>query len=253
MKQPYPGTSWVAHASPAAAPQITLLCFPFAGGGATFFREWGRWLGPEIEVWPIEYPGRWSRMREPLCVDAVDLAERALLGLGERLPPRFAVLGHSMGALVAFEFVRALRRRGARLPERLIASSRKAPHAALAGPPLHELDDERMISTIAARYGGLDPRLLQEPELMAMLAPILRADLRVHEAYRHYEEPPLALPVLALGGRDDTRVSEQDLQDWSGVSTAAFSLEMHPGGHFHLEKRSEALGRQLRAALLSGE
>lgn len=245
-----PPSPWIAHASQAVDPTITLLCFPFAGGGATFFREWGRWLGPEIEVWPVEYPGRWSRLREPLHVDAVELAEAALAAVGEHLPARFALLGHSMGALVAFEFARALRRRGARTPQRLVVSSRKAPHVALAGAPIHRLDDAAMISTMAARYGGFDPRVLQEPELVAMVVPILRADLRVHEDYRYREEPPLQAPILALGGREDAQVSESDLQEWARMTAAEFSLETYPGGHFYLERRGEALAQRLRGALL---
>lgn len=245
-----PSSPWIAHASQPVDPTLTLLCFPFAGGGATFFREWGRWLGPEIAVWPIEYPGRWSRLRDALHVDAVELAEAALTAIGEQLPARFALLGHSMGTLVAFEFARALRRRGAQMPERLIVSSRKAPQVPLTGAPIHRLDDAAMISTMAARYGGFDPRVLQEPELVAMIVPILRADLRVHEDYRYREEPPLQVPILALGGREDDQISESDLQAWARMSTAEFSLEMYPGGHFHLERRSEALGQRLRSALL---
>jgi medium-chain acyl-[acyl-carrier-protein] hydrolase len=139
-----------------------------------------------------------------------------------------------MGAWLAFELARALRRKCVPLPELLIVAAACAPHFPLHESPIHTLSDEELVETVARRYGGIPTAVRNSPELLKLLLPSLRADLRMVETYRFDEEPPLDVEVFALGGSDDPAVSAAQLDGWRRHTARAFSVRFMPGGHFFL-------------------
>src|SRR6202035_2395188 len=97
------------------------------------YRGWAAALPGDVEVCPVQLPGRESRLREPPFVSA----ERLVLALADALHPHlalpFAFFGHSMGAMLSFELARELRRRGRPLPVHLFVSGRRAPQGPARG------------------------------------------------------------------------------------------------------------------------
>src|SRR6185369_9129448 len=103
---------------------------------------WATAVPPDIEVLGVQLPGRGSRFKEPLATELSPLLDALALEitrLGEDAP--FAFFGHSMGALIAFEVARELRRRGAPLPSHLFVSGHRAPGLPERDAPLHHLSD----------------------------------------------------------------------------------------------------------------
>lgn len=231
---------------------MRLFCFPHAGGGSLAYLAWPAELGPEIEVCAVQLPGRENRLRESAFNDLKLLRERlaeVLLPALDQTP--FAFFGHSFGALVAFELARELRRRGAPLPRLLVAAGRAAPSRGGVARPLSALlDDDEFIDEIARRYGGIPAKLRAERDLLALILPTLRADLKLAEAYEHHPEPPLPLPIQVFGGSNDPGVGEQDLQGWSRETTARFGVQILPGGHFFVQEARQDLLRAIRALIL---
>src|SRR5260221_3569275 len=131
--------NWFACRKPNPRARLRLLCFPYAGGGVAVFRVWPDLLPSEIEVWAIKLPGRDGRTHEPIPDDLQTLAFAIASRLAPLLDRPFARFGHSIGALLAFEFARALRRRGQIGPMRLFVSARRAPQLPRTGAPLHAL------------------------------------------------------------------------------------------------------------------
>jgi medium-chain acyl-[acyl-carrier-protein] hydrolase len=159
----------------------------------------------------------------------------------------FAFFGHSMGSWIGFELCRELRRHGGPSPRRLVVSACPAPHIP-DDDPTHTLPDEAMIDHLRA-LGGMDPEVLAHRELMEMILPVFRADAAVTETYQHTEEPPLDVPINALGGLSDEKATRAELEAWQRHTTGAFTLQMFPGGHFFLQSQRatllSALGRLL--------
>jgi surfactin synthase thioesterase subunit len=143
----------------------------------------------------------------------------------------FAFFGHSMGAMIAYEQSRALSQQHGLEPEHLFVSGRAAPHVPDDRPPNYTLPDPEFIAEVD-RLKGTPAEVLEHPELMQLLIPLLRADFELIQTYRYNEGPPLACPVTAFGGLRDEEVSAQDLEAWRQHTTGRFSVRMLPGDHF---------------------
>jgi medium-chain acyl-[acyl-carrier-protein] hydrolase len=227
--------------------RVRLVCFPYAGGGATAFGEWGACLRREIDVCAVQLPGRQSRLAEPpidRLDELVDAVEEDLAELDD-LP--WALFGHSFGALVAYELAR--RRESAGRPVcRLFVAACSAPQLPPKEPLLHVLDEPELLEELS-RLGNVEPALLADRELLDLVLPALRADLTAFETYDHRATTPLGAPITAFAASDDVRLTRDDLAAWRAQTTGAFTLHAMAGGHFFLEDLRDELLRTIEREL----
>lgn len=240
--------AWMTCPHPRPDARLRLLCFPFAGGAASAYRTWWQELPADVEVRPIQLPGREERRREQPFARLTPLVRALADAVAPRLAPPFAFFGHSLGALVAFELARELRRRRAPLPVHMFVSGRRAPHLPLPEPLIHRLPEPQLLAAIR-RFGGTPDAVLREPELMAMVLPIVRADFGVNEGEPFVREEPLSCPITAYSGLSDEHATVADVDAWREHTTGAFSRETFPGGHFFPATAKSALLRSLGQAL----
>ncbi len=221
---------------PGAA--IGLYCFPHAGGAPGEFVRWSADL-PGVWVRAVRPPGRGSRLFERPFTRMGDLVEAVLDHVV--FEPPFALFGHSLGALVAFETARALRDR----PARLIVSGCPAPEA-LPESALHTLADRDLLTEIERRWGPLPDEVRTDPDLLDRTLRGFRADLELLETYRYRPGPPLDLPVTALAGADDKAAA--GVAGWRDHTSGPFDAHVFPGGHFYFrEHRLEVLDHLRRS------
>ncbi len=224
---------WFPFARPSADARLRLLCFAHAGAGASTFRLWRQGLPPEIDVLAAQLPGRETRLREAPRTRLDALLEELVPAVLPRLDRPYAIYGHSLGALVAFELARALRRRDAPLPRVLLVSGANAPHVPRRGRDAHALPEAELLADLR-RLGGTPPEVLADRELMRLLVPILRADFALSETHAHGEEPPLDVPIVAIAGDRDPAVDDPGLAAWRGLGAPTSRVERLPGDHFTL-------------------
>jgi medium-chain acyl-[acyl-carrier-protein] hydrolase len=147
----------------------------------------------------------------------------------------FVFLGHSMGALVAFELACKLREDGPYTPSHLFVSARRAPHFLPAGARLHKLPDCELMAELR-RLNGTAPPILNDEHLMRLLLPIVRADFEVCETYTYdNSRRPLNCPITAFAGLDDPHLGPDEMEAWRDYSTSSFDLLKFPGDHFFLQ------------------
>lgn len=225
-----------------------LFCFPHAGASAAPYGRWRRLL-PGVDLRPVELPGHGRRLDEPLLDDMPALAAQLVEELRGILRPPYALFGHSLGALLAFEVAHLLRESGSPAPSALFASGTAAPGRRDDREFSGDKSDAELIEHLR-RYQGTSDAVLAESELMRLTLPVLRADFRMCGRYRHRSRPPLDCPIHVLAGRDDTATTEQ-LEAWAEESVTGFSRTMFDGGHFFLF-RHEADVVGLVCRLLSG-
>jgi len=250
------GAAWLRRYVPAVPPRIRLICFPHAGGNASAYHAWSRRLPADVELVSVRYPGRQDRYAEP-CVDRMDeLADRvteAVLGLAD-LP--VALFGHSMGAAVAYEVTLRLEVRHGVRPTHLFVSGHTAPTRERTGRDLHERDDEAMLAGLR-ELGGMDPAVLEEPELLPLVLPSLRADLRLIETYRPNAGQNVGrrvgAPVTAYVGTSDPEVGAGDADAWRELTFGGFARRSFPGGHFYLMDHEAELLADVVERLNPGE
>lgn len=231
---------WFSNPQPNSQAHLRLFCFPYAGGGASIFRLWAKELPSEIEVIPVQLPGRERRMREAPFSKIEPLLQALIQVLPPYLDRPFAFFGYSMGALICFELIRQLRRQGLPLPLHLLVSGRRAPQIPCPKPFAHQLSDAEFIEDLRHK-GGTPEAVLQNSELMQLFMPIMRADLGLNETYKYTTELPLDFPISVLGSSEDTEVNREQLDAWREQTTSSFSLQMFPGNHFFLINEGRSL------------
>ncbi len=224
---------WIAYRKPNPQARLRLFCFHYAGGGASVFRTWQNDLPSDIEVCPVQLPGRESRLREPAFVRLAPILDELPDVLQPLMDMPFAFFGHSMGAIISFELTLRLRQLGRTLPLMLLLSGRRAPHCRETDPPLHDLPEAEFKAELM-RLEGTPQEVLEHPELMELLLPLLRSDFAVCETYEHDESAVLDLPISAFGGLADHKVDKVHLEGWQKYTKGPFKLRMFQGNHFFL-------------------
>jgi pyochelin biosynthetic protein PchC len=239
--QRYASGAWFQCPQPRPHARTILLGFPHAGGSASLFRTWGSQLPATIELTAVQYPGRLDRLREPCIDDVHGLADGAIMALRARAWPepdrRVALLGHSMGALVAFETALRLEALGVR-PVATFLSSHPAPGLPRRNS-LTEFSDQALIAELR-RLGATPATLIDEPGVRDVILGGLRSD---YLAVARYRPSPgrLTTPVVGLVGDDDPDVGPEDMRPWTEVTAGPMTLHVFPGDHFYLIPQRDAV------------
>lgn len=241
-------TPWFAAYKPNPGAKLSLFCFPYAGGSAMIFRKWASSLPPEVEVFPVQLPGRGSRLKEPPYTDLSALVSVMAEALRPYFNRPFAFFGHSFGGSLSFELARRLRLEGGAEPLHLFVSGRRAPHISEPHPIIYNLPETEFIEELR-RLNGTPAEVIEHPELMQLMMPILRADFQICETYKYSPGPPLDCPITVFGGLQDENVPREYLEAWRDHTTADFDLAMLPGDHFFLHAYESLLMQRLSRVL----
>lgn len=234
-------TPWLSCPRPNLTAPLRLLCLPYAGGGGSVFRSWPAGLDGVAEVCPVVLPGREARFRERPFTRMEPLLDSLQDGISRHLDRPFAIFGHSMGALIAFELARALQRDRGVSPVCLIVSGSRPPHASFADADVHGLPDEEFLECLHSRYHAIPDIVRQNRELAEIVMPALRADFELLETYRLKAADRVACPIVALGGTADQTVRPDELQAWSRHTEGEFRCRLFDGDHFFIRSAESDL------------
>ncbi|MCJ8310148.1 MAG: SDR family NAD(P)-dependent oxidoreductase [Hyphomicrobiales bacterium] len=227
-------SSWVICPQSRPDAKSRLICFPYAGGGASAFNDWVDVVPEDIELCVIQMPGREERLGEPLITDMTSLVETIVQEIGPYTDKPFAFLGHSMGAIVGFETANRLQAMGGPKPEHLFLSARAAPHLEKRDTPLRDLANEEFIERLHGTYGAVPEAIRKSAELQDVFLPILRADVTLLETHIDQRADLLDIPITAIGGASDPAISVDMLAGWKDRTTGQFEQHELPGDHFFI-------------------
>jgi medium-chain acyl-[acyl-carrier-protein] hydrolase len=225
---------WIVCRRPSSKARVRLFCFPYAGGGASIFARWPQYLPEEIELNAMQLPGHEDRIADSPYTDLGSLLSEVTRNLQPLLDKPFALLGHSMGALICYELARKIRRDFRQQPARLFLSGLRALQIPNPDTPLHSLGTAEFLQQLQARY-GMPSSILCQSELLDLFVPLLQADFQLCETYAYTPEPPFDCPMSVFGGLEDCRVSRGDLAAWKSHTTGSLRLRMLEGNHYFFE------------------
>ncbi|KPI30280.1 Thioesterase [Actinobacteria bacterium OK074] len=247
-----PAVSWLRRYQPSSVAEFRLVCFPHAGGSASFYTSWARRLAPHIDVLAVQYPGRQDRFAETPVVELMDMVAPVAQELAEWNDLPLALFGHSMGAVVAYEVARRLERdaadgTGSPSPAWCFASGRVAPHRGRSFGA-HLLDDDRLIARLRG-LEAMDERLLADDELLRLVLPVVRGDCTAIETYQYEPGAGLGCPLTVLMGDADPRVPAEDAAAWREHAAGEYELRVFPGRHFFLLEHQTEIFRLIQNRL----
>lgn len=227
--------------------KITLFCFPFAGGGASAYNRWEKYLGKIATVCPVQLPGREERIMEKpydsmsdLLIELEDTIQKCLNG-------PYALWGHSMGGKIAYEIEKRMEKRG-KIAQCFLVSGSRIPSIPEPNPIYHLPDDE--FKKALGRFEGTPKEILENQELLNFFLPMLRADFTMDETYYDKELVALQSPIEAFGGHKDREADEEAMKEWGKYTARAFHCHMFEGGHFYMRNQEKAVLSEVRKCLL---
>ncbi|MEV5885037.1 alpha/beta fold hydrolase [Streptomyces sp. NPDC052020] len=230
---------------PGAEPApFTLVFLHHAGGSAAAFVPFVRCFPAEWNVFSVDLPGRMMTRGQRACRTSTQVLDFLLPRVRPLLNGPFALFGHSMGALIAFESARELSREG--MPPAWVGlSGSAAPESRLDRARRHLWPRERL-TAFMRELGGTPESVFEMPDVLDVMVRVLRDDLAVVDTYRRHPGPPLRVPVSVFTGQDDPVAPPGAAAPWSEQTTARTTAHSWPGGHFYLFDHVEAVGRAIR-------
>ncbi|WEZ86930.1 alpha/beta fold hydrolase [Pseudomonas sp. NyZ480] len=229
---------------------MKLLCLPYSGASAMVYSRWRRTLPAWLELRPVELPGRGARLSEPLQTDMQALARQLAAEQRTAASAPYALLGHSLGALLAFELAHELQALGCPAPRALFACGTAAPTRREDYDGKHWSEpktDAELINELRA-LDGTPQEVLANAELMSLTLPILRHDFLLCGRYAYRQRSLLQCPLHVLGGEAD-RATQEQLRAWRRETSGEFSLQMFPGGHFFIHEHEHRVLGVVAASL----
>jgi medium-chain acyl-[acyl-carrier-protein] hydrolase len=242
---------WFPFDRPAPDAPYLLIALPVAGAGASSLRDWRNEMPSDIALCTPQLPGRESRLSEPPILTMTALVEALLHALRRRIDRPFALLGHSMGGIVALELANRLQSIG--MPAQwLFVSACRPPDLWREGNPVRGLSDQQ-ISEYLGHLGGSPPELLANRELMSLLLPTIKADYEVLSTYNGSTAQRVRCPITVFGGSNDPLSPVDAYPRWDDWTTSSFSLEVYAGDHFfhtvHRTAMIASIAKSLRGAI----
>lgn len=220
--------------------KVKLYCIPYSGGSADVYLKWNKHVPETIEIVPVELAGRGKRIKQPLH----ESLEEVVSDIADMIESdhndweSYAILGHSMGALLAFETYYELLRRGVDMPDHMFFSGRKAPQNKTK-TQFYLLPEEEFLKVVFV-YGGTTPAIMQNPELRKLFLPILRADFKIAETYDYKSRTEkITCPITIVNGTEDDSVLEFDMNEWCEFAGSTFTNKEVQGDHFFIMENIE--------------
>jgi surfactin synthase thioesterase subunit len=225
---------WFVIPKPNPNADLRLICFPYAGGSATIYMSWVKFLPKNVELVIVQPPGRGTRMFEQAFSTMASLTTELLKVFPNYIDKPYIFFGHSLGSRVAFELTKQLQILSLPLPQYFIASGSRGPHIASTKKSIHHLPDDEFIAELK-RLNGTPQAVIENKELMELFLPLLRADFEIADNYCFTGNVSFNCPIFVLSGEEDIDITQFHLESWGDFFNSTAEVHMISGNHFFID------------------
>lgn len=228
---------------------MKLFCLPYAGGSKVIYYKWKDIIN-NIQVEPIELKGRGTKYGEGYYTDFEDAVNDVYLNIkDEIINNEYAIFGHSMGSLLAFELYYKIVENGGKIPKHIFFSGYGAPYCTRIKKTIHNLSDHEFMNEVI-KLGGTPIEVAENDELCELVTPILKNDFRILELYEYKNRSnPIECDITVLNGSKDTLTFEQ-LNGWKRHSAKNTKIITFEGNHFFINNNMKEIIRLIENTLL---
>ncbi|MNW39311.1 Linear gramicidin dehydrogenase LgrE [compost metagenome] len=230
--------------------KVKLFCLPFAGGSAVIYFQWKKYLNANIELIPLELPGRGAKSSQALKHSMQEMVSELYNHIQDKLgrDESYAIFGHSMGSLISFELYHELINNGFKEPVHLFVSAGRAPDRARE-KKIHNLPDEEFKQEVL-KYSASSSIVFENKEMFDFFVPILRADFEILETYTFQNrERKIECNLTALYGSDDHTVAINEMEQWKSHSSGGWNMHCVQGDHFFAKDQPEQVALLINEAI----
>jgi medium-chain acyl-[acyl-carrier-protein] hydrolase len=224
--------------------KLRLFCFPYAGGNASVFEGWEKSLPDHVDLFAIQAPGRTDRFAER----PISSLQKKVAILADEIKPYLDVphifVGHSNGALTAFELARTLQRKGVTELRHLVLSAKRAPHLPKS-ERIHDLPFTEFVARLR-KLKATPAEILENADLMELLEPMLRADFSLSETHSLETDVRVEAPTTLFWGVGDEEIPRDDMLAWQKHVARDVEMVEFPGDHFFIHENRDEFVAQLR-------
>ncbi|MBO0866170.1 MAG: thioesterase [Mycobacterium sp.] len=234
---------WIKYfPGPSGPRRGAIVVFPHAGGAAAGYRRLGMAFSSVSDTYIVQYPQRAERLRDP-APETVDELALGLFNAGAwRQVAPLRLFGHSLGAVVAFEFARLAEAHRVAV-QKLWVSAGPVPSQIAALPDL-PTNSQDVLADLA-EIGATDPRLLADQEFAELVTIAARADYEVFNRYECRPGVRIRADIHVICGREDHRIDVGSLRRWADHTEGAFDLSFFDGGHFYVNQHINTLANRV--------
>ncbi|MCM1307550.1 MAG: SDR family NAD(P)-dependent oxidoreductase [Butyrivibrio sp.] len=217
-----------------------LFIFPYAGGSVYNFAKWKNKLQDSFEVILVEYPGRGVRAREPFASSVEELAGSLIGELKDKLCGEYYLFGHSLGAVVVYEFMLQAKRLGLTMPKKAFLSGREPICFCKIAANTDHMPDMQFME-VMQRYGGIPNEFYRDERLRELFLPVLRADFKLVEKYLYgTHEEKTDCDLIVMYGEGDKNTPANEMDRWQEYTNGSVSLYPFAGTHFYCMEEENA-------------
>jgi surfactin synthase thioesterase subunit len=237
----HPATGrWLQPADTDPEVPMRLFLFPHAGSGGMIYRSWPSLLPADLAHQIVCIPGRELRRHEPAFLEIEPLVDALHEALVADLDDRpFAFFGHCLGAQLAYRVTLAMERDGDPLPLLLGTSGWTPEGFSMTTMEQAHMPEPELIEWMR-NLGSFPEEVYDDPEVLDMIVPALRADLEVSATYVD-DKAGVPCPIVAYSGKTDPLMAPEAMAAWIPRTPTYLGNSTFPGGHFYIDHREHAV------------
>lgn len=231
---------WFAYSTNKENTDTNLICFPYAGGAPSYFIPWRGVVPVNVQLFPVQYQMRGTRLNEKLP-DSIQLLATEFVDVNfALLKSNCVLLGHCTGGVIAFEVARTAKEQYGIELKALVLSSAPTPTQVFMGKSMAQMSDNEFLDFLV-KMGFINGELAKNKDFVGYYLPILKADFHLHEIYKPISSVILNCPVHVCYGNEDKFINEGIVKDWKNYTTGGCTITEFEGNHFYIDNCKEEI------------